>query len=64
MSRLYAVQAAAHTLELAGMVVERAERAADVAPMVEAAARLVFDADARVAVLVAQRVVGFKSFGK
>jgi len=55
-------QAAARTLELAGMVVERAERAADVAPMVEAAARLVFDADARVAVLVAQRVVGFKSF--
>ncbi len=55
-------QAAGRALELAGVVVERAERASDVGPMVEAAARLAFDAEARVAVLVAQRVVGFKSF--
>ncbi|MEE8248122.1 MAG: thiamine pyrophosphate-binding protein [Alphaproteobacteria bacterium] len=55
-------QAAGQALELAGVVVERAESAADVGPMVEAAARLAFDGGARVAVLVAQRVVGFKSF--
>ncbi len=55
-------QAAPRVLEAAGVVVQRAEAAAEVAPMVEAAARLAFDSDRAVAVLVAQRVVGFKSF--
>ncbi|MCZ6524687.1 MAG: thiamine pyrophosphate-binding protein [Alphaproteobacteria bacterium] len=55
-------QAAGQALERSGMVVERAESAADVGPMVDAAAGLAFDGGARVAVLVAQRVVGFKSF--
>jgi sulfopyruvate decarboxylase alpha subunit len=55
-------QAARAALELAGVVVQRPEAAREVAETVDAAARLAFDSDRAVAVLVPQRVIGSKSF--
>jgi sulfopyruvate decarboxylase alpha subunit len=55
-------QAAAATLASMGVVVQSAARADDVAPAVNAAARLAFGSYAAVAVLIAQRVIGIKSF--
>jgi sulfopyruvate decarboxylase TPP-binding subunit len=55
-------QATASTLSALGVVVHGAARAEDVAPAVDAAARLAFGAYAAVAVLVSQRVIGIKSF--
>ena len=55
-------QATPAVLSAMGVVVERADRAEDVAPTVDAAARLAYGAYAAVAVLVGQRVIGIKSF--
>lgn len=55
-------QATAATLSAMGVVVQGAARAEDVAPAVDAAARLAFGSYAAVAVLVSQRVIGIKSF--
>jgi sulfopyruvate decarboxylase alpha subunit len=55
-------QTTAATLELAGCAVYRAETADAVAPAIEAAGRLAFDAGAMAAVLVAQRLIGTKTF--
>ena len=55
-------QTTAATLELAGCAVYRAETPEDVAPAVEAAGRLAFDAGAMAAVLIAQKLIGTKNF--
>ena len=55
-------QATAGVLEAMGVVVHAAEEAAQVAPVVSAAARIAYGSYAAVAVLVSQRVIGIKSF--
>jgi sulfopyruvate decarboxylase alpha subunit len=55
-------QTTAATLELAGCAVYRAETPDAVAPALEAAGRLAFDAGAMAAVLIAQKLIGTKSF--
>ncbi len=57
-------QATQAALELAGVIVQRAQTAAEVGPNVRAAARLAFESGRAVAVLVPQRVVGSKEFRK
>ena len=57
-------QTAARVLDLAGVVVHRAEEAAQVAETVNAAGRMAFDGSLAAAVLVAQRVVGAKTFAE
>ncbi len=52
----------AATLELAGCAVYRAETPEALAPTVEAAGRLAFDAGAMAAVLIAQKLIGTKTF--
>ncbi len=55
-------QATAATLSAMGVVVQAAASAEEVAPAVDAAARLAFGSYAAVAVLISQRVIGIKSF--
>ncbi len=55
-------QATRPVLEAMGTVVVSAEAAADIAPSVNAALRLAYGSYASVAVLIAQRVIGIKSF--
>ena len=55
-------QATPGVLEAMGMVVHKAEAAEQVAPLVDAAARLAFGSYQAVAVLISQRVIGIKSF--
>jgi sulfopyruvate decarboxylase alpha subunit len=55
-------QTTAATFDLAGCAVYRAETPESVAPAVEAAGRLAFDAGAMAAVLIAQKLIGTKSF--
>jgi sulfopyruvate decarboxylase alpha subunit len=55
-------QTTAPALELAGCAVYRADRPEDVTATVEAAGRLAFDAGAMAAVLIAQKLVGAKTF--
>ncbi len=57
-------QASGATLAAMGVVVERAETPAEVAPRAAAAATLAFTTNRACALLIAQRVVGFKGFGK
>ena len=57
-------QATAVTLASMGVVVERAESAGEVAPRAEAAAELAFSGNRACALLIAQRVLGFKGFGQ
>jgi hypothetical protein len=45
-------------------VVHRADEAAQVADTVSASLRLAFKSSRAVAVLIGQRVIGFKTFGK
>jgi len=52
------------TLRLAGTLVYPVDEAARVAETVEQAARLAFEGGISVAVLIAQRVIGSKTFGK
>ncbi|OGA01820.1 MAG: phosphonopyruvate decarboxylase [Betaproteobacteria bacterium RIFCSPLOWO2_02_67_12] len=55
-------QATPAVLEAMGAVVQTVAAANEVAPALNAAARLAFDSYAAVAVLIAQRVIGIKSF--
>jgi sulfopyruvate decarboxylase alpha subunit len=55
-------QATRPVLEAMGVVVHAAATAAEVAPVADAAARLAWGSYAAVAVLIAQRVIGIKSF--
>ncbi len=55
-------QATPAVLEAMGAAVQRADEAEEVAPTVDAALRLAYNSYAAVAVLIAQRVIGIKSF--
>jgi len=57
-------QATPDTLRLAGVRTLRLERAEDALATVTAAAKLAFDGYGAVAVLIAQRMIGAKSFGE
>ena len=55
-------QSTARVLEDIGVIVERVDEADRVGPCVLACARLAFDAERAVAVLIGQRLIGFKSW--
>jgi sulfopyruvate decarboxylase alpha subunit len=55
-------QAVRPVLEAMGTVVQCAEKADEVAPIVNAALRLAYNSYASVAVLISQRLIGIKSF--
>jgi sulfopyruvate decarboxylase alpha subunit len=55
-------QATPAVLEAMGVVVKEAQDAGQIVPMVDAAARLAFGSYQAVAVLIAQSVIGIKSF--
>ncbi|MGQ0512472.1 MAG: thiamine pyrophosphate-binding protein [Betaproteobacteria bacterium] len=55
-------QATRPALESMGVVVHQASTAEEIAPVADAAARLAWGSYAAVAVLIAQRVIGIKSF--
>jgi sulfopyruvate decarboxylase alpha subunit len=55
-------QAVRPVLEAMGTVVQYAEKADEVAPIVNAALRLAYNSYASVAVLISQRLIGIKSF--
>jgi len=57
-------QATETVLEAAGVIVHRVDDAALVGETVEAAAYMAFDAMRSVAVVIGQRVVGIKTWGK
>lgn len=57
-------QATVPALNAIGVVVQPVDRAAEVAETVSAAARLAFSTGRAVAVLISQRVIGAKAFGK
>ena len=57
-------QAAGPMLEMMGARTFRLEDAADAGPMVGAAAAMAFEGPMPVAVLIAQRLIGTKNFGK
>lgn len=56
-------QTSADTLSLAGARVYRVERPEEAASTIDAAARLAFNSNSVVAVLIAQRMIGTKTFG-
>ncbi len=51
-------------LQAMGVIVYRIERAEDAGATVEAAARIAFDSQQAVGVLIAQRLIGRKAFGR
>lgn len=51
-------------LELMGFLVYRVEHPDDVAPTIEAAIRMVFDGDQRIAVLLSQKLIGRKNWSE
>jgi len=57
-------QGTPRTLEGAGVVVQRADRAEDVRDVVHAAAMMTFSSNRPVAVLLGQRLIGFKDWSK
>ena len=57
-------QATPEVLRLTGAIVFEADRAAEVGATVEAAARMVFNGPASAAVLISQRLLGAKTFGR
>jgi sulfopyruvate decarboxylase alpha subunit len=57
-------QAAAEVLRIAGVVVQRLEQAERAGETVAAAGRIAFEGQVPVAVLIAQRLVGAKSFAR
>jgi sulfopyruvate decarboxylase alpha subunit len=57
-------QSARDVLETAGVIVQRLEERADAESQVAAAGRMAFEGQVPVAVLIAQRVIGAKSFQK
>lgn len=54
----------ARVLESTGVIVNRVDDAARVAETVNAAAKLVFDASQVVAVVISQRIIGFKNWNE
>lgn len=57
-------QGTAAALESVGVIVQPVDRAAEVGETVSAAARLAFSASRPVALLISQRVIGFKNWSK
>jgi sulfopyruvate decarboxylase alpha subunit len=57
-------QSARDVLETAGVIVQRLEERADAESQVAAAGRMAFESQVPVAVLIAQRLIGAKSFQK
>ena len=57
-------RAAGPMIELAGGTIYRVETASEVGPVVEAAAKLAFNTSSFVAVMLGQKLIGVKSFGK
>ena len=57
-------QAAAEVLRIAGVVVQRLEQAERAGETVAAAGRIAFECQVPVAVLIAQRLIGAKSFAR
>ncbi len=57
-------QSAARVLENAGLVVQRVERAEDVRDTIYAAAQMAFSTDRAIAILIGQKVIGFKDWSK
>jgi sulfopyruvate decarboxylase TPP-binding subunit len=57
-------QGTARALDNAGVVVQRVERPEDVRDTVYAAAHMTFSTNRAIAVLIAQRLVGFKDWSK
>lgn len=57
-------QATQAAFEMSGVLVYRVDRPEDVAPTLDAALRLAFDANTAVAILLSQRLIGRKDFAK
>jgi sulfopyruvate decarboxylase alpha subunit len=57
-------QATQTVLEAAGVIVHRADDAADIVETVEAASKLAYEGGRMVAVLIGQRVIGYKNWDK
>jgi sulfopyruvate decarboxylase TPP-binding subunit len=57
-------QSTGKVLELAGCVVQRVDRAEEVGEIVFAAGQMAFSTNRPIAVLIGQRVVGFKDWSK
>jgi len=57
-------QATPQTLEQAGVIVQRADKAEDVRDVVYAAAAMTFSSNRPIAVLLGQRLIGFKDWSK
>ena len=51
------------SFELMGFLVYRVDTPDDVAPTIEAAAKMAFDGDQRIAVLLSQKLIGKKNWG-
>jgi sulfopyruvate decarboxylase alpha subunit len=57
-------QSTTKTLEDAGVIVQRAETAHEIADTVFAAATMAFSSNRAIAVLISQRIIGFKDWSK
>jgi sulfopyruvate decarboxylase alpha subunit len=57
-------QSTARILEDAGVVVQRAENATEVAEMFHAGAQMAFSSNRAIAILIGQRIIGFKDWSK
>jgi hypothetical protein len=57
-------QATAPSLAAIGVIVQHVDEADRIAETVESAARLAFNAERAVAVLISQRIIGAKTFKK
>ena len=64
LGRIVATPGALAALETAGMIVYPVDEASKVAETVHASARLAFSSYRPVAVLISQRVIGFKNWSK
>lgn len=57
-------QSTARVLDDSGVVVQRAEAAGELAEMFHAGAQMAFSANRAVAILISQRIIGFKDWSK
>ena len=57
-------QSSEAVLQLANVLTYPVEHSADMGPTVDAAARIVFNGPSAAAVLISQRLIGAKTFGK
>jgi sulfopyruvate decarboxylase TPP-binding subunit len=57
-------QSTQQVLEHAGVIVQRADRAEEVRDVVHAAALMTFSSNRPIAVLLGQRLIGFKDWSK